>query len=175
MCVCVCVCVCVYVCVYSHLLLQERGDTYIHARAHIVVSNLYMYTQQCGIAETKTISFVTADVKEEEKRTGGSAKNCRQWRRRTERDPLKAEKDLRMVWDAPPAGAQGARVGSQGGVTQEAGDSPGVGDTKAKNKEARACAILAKLITSPHLSTGDFARCALVKDILATLQTLVCV
>ena len=134
-----------------------------------------MYTQQCGIAETKTTSFVTADVKEEEKRTGGSAKKFRQWRRRTERDPLKAEKDLRMVWDAPPAGAQGARVGSQGGVTQEAGDSPGVGDTKAKNKEARACAILAKLITSPHLSTGDFARCSLVKDILATLQTLVCV
>ena len=38
------VCVCVCVCVYSQLLLQERGDTYIHARAHIVVSNLYMYT-----------------------------------------------------------------------------------------------------------------------------------
>ena len=137
-----------------------------------------MYTQQRGIAETKTTSFVPTGVKEEEKRTRGSAKNCRQWRRRTERDPLKAEKAekaLRMMWDAPPAGAQGARARSQGGVTQEAGDSPGVGDTKAKNKEARACAILAKLITSPHLSRGDFARCALVKDILATLQTLVCV
>ena len=109
-------------------------------------------------------------VNEEQKRTRGSARGGR-----TERDPLKVEKDLRMLWDAPPAGAQGARVRSQGGVTQEAGDSPVVGDKKAKHTEARACAILAKLITSPHLSTGDFARCALVKDILATLQTLVCV
>ena len=80
-----------------------------------------------------------------------------------------------MLWDAPPAGAQGARVRSQGGVTQEAGDSPVVGDKKAKHTEARACEILAKLITCRHLSPSAFARCSLVKDILATLQNLVCV
>ena len=63
-----------------------------------------------------------------------------QRRHRTERKPLKAERALKTLWDS------------------------------GQHTAEHACAILAKLVACRHITSQDFARCSLVKDILKSLQ-----
>ena len=66
-------------------------------------------------------------------------KGC-QWRHRSERRPLKAERALKTLWDSK------------------------------KHTAEHACEILAKVVACGHITSQDFARCSLVKDILKSLQ-----
>ena len=63
-----------------------------------------------------------------------------QRRHQSERTPLKAERALKTLWDSK------------------------------KHTAEHACAILAKVVACGHITSQDFARCSLVKDILKSLQ-----
>ena len=128
----------VFTCARAHcafILSLARAHTHTHSLTHSLTQT-HTRIRKGGKEEEGEQKATRADEKLQSLR---QQKGC-QWRHRSERKPLKAERALKTLWDSK------------------------------KHTAEHACEILAKVVACGHITSQDFARCSLVKDILKSLQ-----